>query len=48
MDHVGIPPGPVVGEALSYLLELRIEEGPLGEDEATKRLDEWWAERQQR
>ena len=43
MEHLGIPPGPVVGEALGYLLELRIEEGPLGEEEATKRLDEWWS-----
>ena len=42
----GIPPGPVVGEALSYLLELRIEEGPLGEKEATRRLDQWWAQRE--
>jgi len=46
MEHLGVPPGPVVGEALRFLLELRIEEGPLGEEEATRRLDEWWAERQ--
>jgi poly(A) polymerase len=45
MDHLAVPPGPVVGEALGYLLELRIEEGPLGEDEAMRRLDEWWAAR---
>jgi poly(A) polymerase len=43
MDHLGLPPGPVVGKALSFLLELRLEEGPLGEDEARRRLDEWWA-----
>ena len=43
MDHLGVPPGPVVGEALRFLLELRIEEGPLGHEEAAKRLDEWWA-----
>jgi len=46
MDHLGIPPSPIVGEALRFLLELRIEEGPLGEEEATRRLDEWWAARQ--
>jgi poly(A) polymerase len=46
MEHLDMPPGPEVGEALRYLLELRIEEGPLGEDEAFKRLDEWWAQRQ--
>jgi poly(A) polymerase len=46
MDHLAVPPGPVVGDALRFLLELRIEEGPLGEEEATRRLDEWWAARQ--
>jgi poly(A) polymerase len=43
MEHLGIPPGPLVGEALRFLLELRIEEGPLGEEEALRRLDQWWA-----
>ena len=42
MRILGLKPGPVVGEALRYLLELRLEEGPLGEDEATKRLQQWW------
>jgi poly(A) polymerase len=45
MDHLDIEPGPVVGEALDFLLELRLEEGELGEEEAYKRLDAWWAER---
>ncbi|MCB1003433.1 MAG: CCA tRNA nucleotidyltransferase, partial [Acidimicrobiales bacterium] len=45
MEHLGLPPGPVVGEALSYLLEVRLEEGPLTEDEALARLDTWWAAR---
>jgi poly(A) polymerase len=45
MEHLGIAPGPVVGQALDYLLELRLEEGPLPYDEVTKRLDEWWAEK---
>ncbi|MDQ1445914.1 MAG: poly(A) polymerase, partial [Acidimicrobiaceae bacterium] len=43
MEHLGVRPGPVVGQALAYLLELRLEEGPLGEVEALRRLDEWWA-----
>jgi poly(A) polymerase len=34
-----------VGEAYNYLLELRIEEGPLGPDEAEKRLLAWWSAR---
>jgi len=45
MARLGLPPGPVVGEARAFLLELRIEEGPLGEVEAGRRLDEWWAAR---
>ena len=43
MAHLGIPPGPDVGKALSFLLELRLDEGPLGPEEATARLDAWWA-----
>ena len=45
MDQLGVGPGPVVGEALAFLLELRLDEGPLGEEEARKRLDRWWQER---
>ncbi|MGH9056166.1 MAG: CCA tRNA nucleotidyltransferase [Acidimicrobiales bacterium] len=45
MERLGIPPGPPVGEALAYLLELRLEEGPLGAEEAGRRLDTWWASR---
>jgi poly(A) polymerase len=44
MALLDIPPGPRVGDALEFLLELRIEEGPLGEEEATRRLLGWWAE----
>jgi len=43
MAHLGVPPGPVVGKALSFLLEIRLEEGPLGEEEALRRLEQWWA-----
>jgi poly(A) polymerase len=43
MARLGIKPGPLVGEALDFLLELRLEEGPLGPEEAGLRLDEWWA-----
>lgn len=42
---LGIAPGPLVGEAYRFLLELRLEEGPLGPEEATRRLTSWWAER---
>ena len=46
MTRLGLKPGRDVGEALAYLLELRLEEGPLGEEEAGRRLDAWWAARQ--
>jgi poly(A) polymerase len=45
MAHLGVGPGRHVGEALAHLLELRMEEGPLGEDEARRRLDRWWEDR---
>ena len=45
MEQLDIKPGPLVGEAMRYLLELRLEEGQLGEAEARRRLDEWWATR---
>ena len=45
MARLGIPPGRDVGQALAYLLELRMDEGPLGEEEASRRLDAWWAGR---
>jgi poly(A) polymerase len=45
MSRLEIKPGPAVGEALAWLLELRLEEGPLGTEEAGRRLDAWWAGR---
>ena len=45
MAILGIPPGPDVGAAYRFLLELRLTEGPLGEEEATRRLTQWHAER---
>jgi poly(A) polymerase len=45
MALLGIPPGRVVGEALAMLMEIRLDEGPIGEVAATERLMNWWAER---
>jgi poly(A) polymerase len=45
MSHLGVPPGPVVGEALDHLLELRMDRGPIDADEAYALLDAWAAER---
>lgn len=43
METLGIAPGPLVGRAYDYLLERRIESGPLGVDVARAALLEWWA-----
>ena len=48
MDHLGVRPGPVVGQALQYLLDIRLDEGVLGEDEVRRRLDLWWQEQEAR
>jgi poly(A) polymerase len=45
MAVLGIRPGPQVGEAYRWLLELRLDEGPIGPDEAERRLAAWWASR---
>ncbi len=45
MEHLGIGPGREIGQAIAFMMELRLEEGPLGEDEAFRRLDAWWASR---
>ncbi|WP_010204551.1 CCA tRNA nucleotidyltransferase [Salinibacterium sp. PAMC 21357] len=46
MAILGLKPSRDVGEAYSFLLELRLDEGPLGEQEAEKRLRAWWTERE--
>jgi poly(A) polymerase len=45
MTILGIGPGRAVGDALRFLMELRLDEGPLGEEQATGRLKDWWAAR---
>ena len=42
MKLLGIKPGPVVGRAYKFLLNLRLDEGPLGEQVAADRLRSWW------
>ena len=43
MRILDLRPGPEVGRAYRFLMELRLEEGPLGPEEATKRLLAWWS-----
>ncbi len=46
MNRLGIGPGRAVGDALDFLLELRLDEGPMDTEDASRRLDAWWAARQ--
>jgi poly(A) polymerase len=43
MAILAIPPGPMVGKAYKHLLELRMEHGPLGHDQAVAALKDWYA-----
>jgi len=43
MELLGIGAGRQVGDALSFLMEIRLEEGMLGETEIRSRLEQWWA-----
>jgi len=45
MAILELRPGREVGEAYRFLLELRLDEGPLGAEVAEQRLREWWAAR---
>ncbi len=41
MEILGIKPSRLVGQAYDYLLELRMERGPLGAEAATEELLNW-------
>jgi poly(A) polymerase len=41
MERLGVAEGPLIGEALAYLLEVRMERGPVPQDEAFALLDTW-------
>ncbi|MEU3463432.1 CCA tRNA nucleotidyltransferase [Streptomyces sp. NPDC006733] len=43
MQILDVRPGPVIGKAYQFLLELRLENGPLSEEDATDALKKWWA-----
>ncbi len=45
MQHLRVPPGAIVGEALDFLLEVRLDRGEYGREEAMRLLDEWWHQR---
>jgi len=43
MAILGISPSPIVGRAYQYLLDLRMDRGPLGPDVAKAELLNWWS-----
>lgn len=45
MEILQLKPSKEVGQAYNFLLELRLEEGLIGPDEAKNRLLQWWASR---
>ena len=45
MERLGLEPGPLIGEALAYLMEVRVERGEIPEEEAYRLLEEWARER---
>jgi poly(A) polymerase len=45
MEVLGVAPGRIVGEALAFLLEVRLDEGLLGREAAIDRLRHWYASR---
>jgi poly(A) polymerase len=44
MELLELRPGPAVGRAMKFLMEIRREEGEITKAEATHRLREWWSE----
>jgi poly(A) polymerase len=45
MEHLDLEPGRDVGEAMKFLMEIRLEEGLIGGDAVRSKLDTWWSER---
>ncbi|MGV8847256.1 CCA tRNA nucleotidyltransferase [Tessaracoccus sp.] len=46
MAILGVPPGRVVGEAYAFLLEHRMEHGPVDREQAETLLLDWWSSRE--
>ncbi len=44
MAILDLSPGPKVGKAYRFLLEVRLDEGVIGPEEAANRLRQWWAD----
>jgi poly(A) polymerase len=46
MTLLGLSPGPAVGAALGFLMQIRLDEGLIGKDPVRERLLAWWRERE--
>jgi poly(A) polymerase len=42
MQILNVPSGPMIGKAYNYLLNVRLDEGPLTREQAVDRLTVWW------
>ena len=45
MSLLNLKPSREVGQAMNFLMELRLEQGPIGDEKATQALLQWWASR---
>lgn len=45
MTYLSLDPGRDVGAAMKFLMEIRLDEGLIGDEAIRSRLDAWWAER---
>jgi poly(A) polymerase len=43
MELLKLKPSREVGLAMDFLMELRLEQGQIGEEKATQALLQWWA-----
>ena len=44
---LGITPGPVLGKAYKYALEIRMDAGPIGKEAVAERLLAWWQDQEE-
>jgi len=42
MEILALPAGPMVGKAYKYMLDVRLDEGPMSYDQAVNHLKTWW------
>ena len=45
MEHLKLPPGPLVGEAIAHITGLLIDHGQISQSEALERISLWWDRR---